>query len=406
MARRLVVVGGGFAGLWSAAGAARAFDAWGERDAEVVLVNPDPFHVIRVRCYEADLAPVRIPLDEVLGPIGVRRVEARAEGIDPEGRVLRLRRPDGAAEELRYDRLVLAAGSALLRPDIPGVGHGFDVDSYEGAARLARHVAALEGDAAGCWTAVVLGAGLVGLEIACELPARLRAAQGGGAAPVRVVLLDHAAVAGAGMGAAAAAIRAALEAAGVEARGDVSVRAMDAEGVVLSTGERIAAQTVVLATGMRASPLAEAVPAPRDRLGRLEVDGFLAVAGVPGVFAAGDIASAACDGAGHATVMSCQHARPMGRLAGHNAACELAGRAGERIAFAAPDYVTVLDLGPWGAVYTAGWDRGVLRASGPEAKRVKQAINGARIYPPRDGDRAAILAAAAPVIQAAPKIAS
>ncbi|MBX9702232.1 MAG: FAD-dependent oxidoreductase, partial [Acetobacteraceae bacterium] len=180
---------------------------------------------------------------------------------------------------------------------------------------------------------------------------------------------------------------------------------VDAEGVTLADGARIGARTVIAATGMRASPVADLLPGrpARDRLGRLRVDQFLAVPGLPGVLAAGDIACAAADTAGHETVMSCQHARPMGRIAGHNAACGLLGRAAERVAFAAPDYVTILDLGPWGAVYTRGWDRAELVASGAAAKPVKQRINGERIYPPLDGDRAAILAAAAPVIQAVPR---
>jgi NADH:ubiquinone reductase (H+-translocating) len=92
----------------------------------------------------------------------------------------------------------------------------------------------------------------------------------------------------------------------------------------------------------------------------------------------------------------------MGRIAGHNAACDLLGRPAERVRFAAPDYVTILDLGPWGAAYTRGWGRDELVLAGAAAKQVKRTINGARIYPPPGGDRAAILAAAAPVIQAAP----
>src|SRR6185437_4964932 len=85
MSSRIVVVGGGFAGLWSTASAARAraLFAIPENELDIVLVAPDPFHVIRVRCYEADLAPVRLPLDEVLGPLNVRRIEARVTGIDP-----------------------------------------------------------------------------------------------------------------------------------------------------------------------------------------------------------------------------------------------------------------------------------------------------------------------------------
>jgi NADH dehydrogenase len=60
-----------------------------------------------------------------------------------------------------------------------------------------------------------------------------------------------------------------------------------------------------------------------------------------------------------------------------------------------------LDLGPAGAVYTEGWDRQVA-ASGEVAKATKQVINTERIYPPLNGDRDDILAAAAPTLQSPP----
>jgi NADH dehydrogenase len=403
MSKRIVVVGGGFAGLWSAASAARARDLFGvpEDELEIALVAPDPFHIIRVRCYETDLTPVRVPLDEVLAPIGVRRIEGRVTHIDSAARTATV---EGAGvPDLAYDRLVLAAGSTLVRPPIPISGETFDVDSYDGGRRLAVHLAALAGNAhAAAATAVVIGGGLVGIEIACELPARLRAALGP-QAPVRVVIIDHRAI-GADMGEGQGVIRDALAALGVEARPDSTIAGVDAGGVTLQGGERIEAATVILATGMRASPLTSDLGVACDRLGRLPVDQFLKVEGAERIFAAGDCASAAADDAGHRTVMSCQHARPMGRLAGHNAVCDLLGRPDDRVAFYAPDYVTILDLGPIGALYTSGWERGALVAQGAEAKTTKQTINGSRIYPPRDASREAIFAAAAPVIQARPAV--
>ena len=85
--KRILVLGGGFAGLWSAVGAARKLDelGCGPEAVEVTLVNRDGFHNIRVRNYEADLTPVRVPLDDVLGPVGVRRVEGEVAGIDVAG---------------------------------------------------------------------------------------------------------------------------------------------------------------------------------------------------------------------------------------------------------------------------------------------------------------------------------
>jgi NADH dehydrogenase len=88
----------------------------------------------------------------------------------------------------------------------------------------------------------------------------------------------------------------------------------------------------------------------------------------------------------------------MGRYAGHNVVCDLLGL--DMLPLQIDWYTTILDLGPWGAVYTEGWDRHLV-AQGAAAKRTKQLINGQRIYPPRHV-RADILQAAAPVVQAPP----
>ncbi len=82
--KRILVLGGGFAGLWSAVGAARKLDELGVGPdrVEVTLVNGVAFHAIRVRNFEADLASVRIPLDSVLGPIGVHTAEGDVTEID------------------------------------------------------------------------------------------------------------------------------------------------------------------------------------------------------------------------------------------------------------------------------------------------------------------------------------
>src|SRR5882672_10826619 len=118
--QRILVLGGGFAGLWSAVGAARKLDelAIGPDRVEVTLVSASPWHSIRVRNYEAELDGTRLPLDEVLGPIGVRRVEAEVVDIDFKKRQVACA---GLSGPLPYDRLVFALGSQLARPPIPGL---------------------------------------------------------------------------------------------------------------------------------------------------------------------------------------------------------------------------------------------------------------------------------------------
>ncbi|MBX7075257.1 MAG: FAD-dependent oxidoreductase [Pirellulales bacterium] len=403
--QRIVVLGGGFAGLWSAAAAARQLDALGLGPdvVEVTLVNRDAFHGIRVRNYEAAFAEARVPLDDVLQPIGVRRVEGEVADIRLATRTV-LVRTAGGVSQLAYDRLIFALGSQLVRPPIPGLAESaFDVDTYRGAERLNTHLHSLltQPDSPSKYTALVIGAGLTGIETATELIDRLRtiAARDKSGEMPRVILADRNRLVGSDMGdSARPVIEQALAALGVEMRLGIEVAAVDAAGVTLKGGEKLAAATVVWCAGMRANPLTELFPVERDRWGRLPVDESLRVRGVPHVFAAGDSASVILD-EGHASVMSCQHGRPMGRFAGHNAVCDLRGA--PLLPLAIDWYVTVLDLGAWGAVYTEGWERRVV-AQGAQAKRVKQTINCQRIYPPLSRDRRAILDAAAPVVERPP----
>ena len=397
--KRIVVIGAGFAGLWAAVGAARKLDELGigADEVSVTMVNRDRWHAIRVRNYEPDLSDVRVSLDDVLGPVGIPLMVGDVAGIDVQGWTLSVATGDGATETVAYDSLILAAGSRLHRPAIPGLAqHAFDIDTFDAADRFDRHVRAL---GAGPHTIAIVGGGLTGVELACEMPARLREA---GVDAGRVILLDALAHIGSNMGDdAVPVIGEALQSLGVETRTGIAIERIEADGVVLGGGERIAAGTVVWTAGMRASPLAEMIPVARDSAGRLPVDTYMRVEGAPGILAAGDIAAAPL-GEGHISVMSCQHARPMGRLAGHNAVSDLLGR-DDLLPLDIGHYVTCLDLGPWGGLFTEGWDRRVA-SKGPEVKTVKQTINCDRIYPPRSGDRREILDAAAPVIQTPPPV--
>jgi NADH:quinone reductase (non-electrogenic) len=396
--KQIVVLGAGFAGLIAAIGAARKLAELNidKSDVAVTVVNRDRWHSIRVRNYETELGDTRVPLDDVLGPIGVDLKIGEVAGVDRGGHEIAL----AGQPNLRYDRLVFALGSELVRPPIPGLAeHGFDIDTYDAAAKLGAHLAALPNRPAspGRFTALVVGGGLTGVEMATELATRLKDIAGGEA---RVILADRAARIGSNMGDPACdVIDEALTALGVETRPGVTIASIDSQGARLGSGETIAAETIVWCAGMRAHPLAASLPGEHDRFGRISVDRFLKLGACTDVFATGDAAMVLVDGE-HPSVMSCQHARPMGRVAGHNVVCDLVGE--PMIPVEIGYYVTCLDLGAWGAVYTQGWDRQVA-VKGAAAKETKQTINRQRIYPPRSRDPAEILAAAAPVTQAPPR---
>ena len=398
---RILVLGAGFAGLWAAIGAARKIDQIGPAasEVEILVVDRNDYHNIRVRNYEVDLSDVTIPLADVLDPIGVNHMRAEVQAVDPSARHVAVETAVGQ-QCLTYDRLVLTLGSQLVRPAIPGLAvHGYDVDTYVAAARLDAHLEELgkQAPSEGRSTVVVVGAGFTGIEVATEMPAKLDRAHLSGQR--RIVLVDANANVGMTIGEhSRQTIHGALSALGVETRLNVSVISVHANGIKLSSDEFISAKTVVWCAGMQASPVGAAFATERDRHGRLLVDRFMRATGLRHVFAAGDVASSVIDGI-HSTVMSCQFARPMGRFAGHNVVADLFSL--PMLPLQIDSYVTVLDLGAWGALYTVGWDRQV-HAVGASAKMTKQIINRERIYPPRTRSRSDLLAAAAPTIQAPP----
>lgn len=397
MKSNILIIGAGFAGVWSALSAARLLDQTQRDDLSIAVLAPQPELRIRPRFYEADVHGMKAPLAELFEAVGVRFIAGNAEVIDSQARSVSYTDANGQAQRIGYDRLILAAGSQVARPAVPGLAeHAFDVDQMESAMRLEQHLvglAALPATPARN-TVVVCGGGFTGIETATEMPARLRAILGADT-PVRVVVVDRGAQVGAALGAGITpSIVAACEQAGVEWLAAASVVAVDADGVTLDNGEHIASNTVIWTVGVKASPLTAQVAGEQDSFGRLKVDGHLKVIGQDHIYATGDTAWAAVDDAGNHALMTCQHAIPMGRHCGNNAMADLLGV--QPVLYRQPKYVTCLDLGEWGAAFSEGWER-ELKLHGQEGKDLKRQINSVWIYPPA-ADRDVALAAADPLI--------
>jgi NADH dehydrogenase len=394
---RLVIIGAGFAGMYAALSAARLRDIQGAspEELEIALVSPEPTLVVRPRLYEPHPETLTASLLELFDAVDVVYVQGSAETVDASARTVGIATADGERKSLAYDRLVVASGSQLFRPNIPGLAeHSFSVDSLDDAIALDQHLHGLAQRPAtnGRNTVVVVGGGFTGIETATELPARLRGILGNDA-NTRVIIVDRNNVIAPDMGLdSRPVIEEALRKLGVETRLGVGVTSLDNAGITLSSGEHIVTETVIWAAGIRAAPLTEQISAERDNSGRLLVDRDLRVPGVQGVFATGDAARAACDDDGNVALMSCQHATRMGAFAGNNAAAELLGVPTKP--YHQKAYVTCLDLGEAGALFTRGWERKV-EMVGEVAKKTKQEINTVWIYPPK-AERAAALASADP----------
>jgi len=397
MSQKILIVGAGFAGVWGALGAARVLDGAGvtSGDVEITLISPKPELQIRPRLYESEPQRMAAPLLPLLDAVGVKFLEGSVDEISVREKTVSVACANGQRRLLAYDRLLLTSGSRLSKPPVPGLAeHAFSVDRIEDAVALDDHFAALaklpESPARN--TVAVVGCGFTGIEVATELPKRLRE-WFGPQTKGRVVVIGAQDDIGPDLGPNPRPyVAEAFASLGVEAVLGSRVVSVAADGVRTASGMHIEAMTVIWAGGMLASPLTSQVSSHLDPLGRVEVTPDLRTAEAPHVFVAGDVARARSDDDGHYALMSCQHAIVMGQFGGHNVAADLIGV--PTLEYRQPFYATCVDLGDWGAVYSEGWDRQI-KLTHAEGKARKQMINTQWIYPPAP-NRAEALAAGNP----------
>jgi NADH dehydrogenase len=304
---RVVIVGAGFAGLQCA-------QRLSGKPVDVLLIDRNNYHLFTPLLYQVassllNPSDIAYPVRTVFrGSLNVRFRVAQVTGVAFEAKVVET--ADGG--RLPYDCLVIATGSATNffgMISVERAAHGLKdlpeavalrthvIRAFEGAARETDH-AALR-----AWlTFVVVGGGPTGVEYAgalSELIHRvlvrdypeldLRA--------VRVILieaLDH--VLPAFLPALSEDARKRLERLGVEVRlGARLLDVMDGR-ITLSSGETLAAQTLVWAAGVKPAELDTALDVRRTPSRRIAVDPCLRIPDCPGAFAIGDVAGATQDG--------------------------------------------------------------------------------------------------------------
>jgi NADH:quinone reductase (non-electrogenic) len=297
----VVVVGGGMGGIAAARALARA-------PVEVTLVDSRNYHLFQPLLYE--IAGAIVSIEDVTHTLrgllrGQRNAHVRlalAVAVDLERRQLSL----DDSEQLPYDFLILATGLCADAERVPGAAaYGFPLKTLEDALRIRNHLirrletVATQPElvAAGALDIVVVGGGTTGVEVVAafseiynhalreEFP-ELDFAQ------AKITLLE------AGQALLPAFhpdLRRWVQQMLTENGADVRLRAPVAEigsaSVTLAGGEEIPAAMVVVATGVRATPLADALGAGQAHSGRVLVKANLSLPGHPEVFAVGDMAA-------------------------------------------------------------------------------------------------------------------
>lgn len=314
-ARRVVVVGGGYAGLMAANRLRASLTAAEQETIEVVMVNPRPDFVERIRLHElaAGSRPTVLrPLEDLLHP-DVDLVVGTVERIDTVDRSVVVTGVDGD-RDLGFDLVVYAVGS-VAGASIPGARHyAFLLADLDGADRAREAVAAAAPGA----RIVVVGGGATGVEAAAEL-AEARP-------DLSVRLLSGGPVLGEMRPAARRSVTRRLRRLGVTVVEGARVERVEAGALVLADGqvERFAA--CLVAASFAVPDLAARSGLAVDERGRLQVDAALRSLSHPTVIGAGDAIVLPSEDGAHLR-MGCATALPLGGRAAEATLAVLRGEA-------------------------------------------------------------------------------
>ena len=300
----VVILGGGYGGVYTALGLQKAAR---KGLIHLSMVSRDNFFLSQPMLAEVVSGSIEPP--HIVSPI--RRLcpqcdfhQAEVEDIDLGRRRVVIRYPEQASYQyIPFDHLVIAVGGSTDLSMIPGMtAHSFSFKTLGDAIGLRSHLigvlerADVEEDPE--WkqrllTFVVAGGGYTGVEVAAEMNEFVREASRSyrhvDPSEAKVLLLQGASrlLPELDEGLAAFSHRV-LERKGIEIRLNTRVAGATAEGVVLNDGSRISARTVVAAIGASGNRLLVKLPGPKDQRGRQVVDTSLAVPGYPGLWAIGD----------------------------------------------------------------------------------------------------------------------
>lgn len=304
----IVVLGGGYVGLWStrriARGLRRELARGTVRLTLISAMDHHAFHGWTAEVITGDVLPhhARVPIERLV-PGTVRRIHGEVTAVDLAERQVTARTRDGE-QQVPFQQLVVAVGSRDARDRIPGLReHGWSVKDDGHLHALNQHLAEVADRAAGAdatererlLTAVVAGGGLAGTEMASAILARLRdevaarprlagAAEAG--LPRVVLVHSHDQLVSDLHPKVAAYATERVLADGIAVMYRQRLAAVTADGATLDDGSHLAAATVLSALGQDVVQLPGTEHLPRDERRRLITDQFLQV--VPGVWTGGD----------------------------------------------------------------------------------------------------------------------
>jgi len=338
---RIVILGGGYGGAYCAQALQKRLRG---SAAEVLLIDRHNYFVFYPLLIEAGTGSLEprhavVPIRAFLSKKTEFRM-AEVLGVDFDHRSVTCRLIGAAeSEQLPYDHLVLSLGSVTRLPDVPGLReHGREIKSLTDAVALRdRAITMLELANATADAArrrellhfVVVGGNFTGVEVAGEFDVFLRHASRQyrhvreDECRITLIELSDRILQALGDDLSAFAERH-LRRRGVDIRLETTVTAVEPERVTLSSGQTLAAHTLIWCAGIEPNPLIKDLGLPVDDRGYIRCDRDLRVEGMQCVWAIGD-GAVNCDSLGQAYPASAQHAVRQGVHLARNLAAVLRG---------------------------------------------------------------------------------
>jgi NADH dehydrogenase len=288
---RICILGGGFGGLYTALRLSQL--PWtGHEKPEITLVDKCDRFVFLPLLYEVvtgdlqswEVAPY---YSELLSGTGIRYVQATVESVNLAGHTVQITQ-NGQAEELSYDRLVLAMGGESVIGNVPGAAdHALPFRTLNDAMRLSDRLKDLEASAADRIRVAIIGAGYSGVELACNLAERL-----GDRGRLRIVELGDRI-----LNFSPDFNRKAAEKALTDRKvwTDLQTKTSDVTSDEITLqyadkSETLPVDLVLWTVGTRISEVIQSLPLPKNNRGQVKVQTTLQVEGYPEVYALGDVA--------------------------------------------------------------------------------------------------------------------
>ncbi len=317
MAKHIVVLGAGYAGMIAALRIAKK-----AKGVDITLINASHYFVERVRLHQVatnqKLKTHYIP--DVLRGTPVKFVQGYVTSLNPDSRTLSMR--DG--QHISYDYLVYAVGSKNDRHKLPGVAqHAFTLspDGERSARNLGDRLKTLsEGG-----RVIVIGGGLTGVEAASEIATQYSDLQ------VSLFVTSQFGKYLSQRG--QVYLRKTFTQMNITVHENIRIKQVAAQAVIMENNEQIDCDICIWAGGFTTHPLAREAGIHTNKLGQVLIDPFLRSVSHPNIYAIGDCANFE-EAPGAPIEMGCKTAEPTAAQASDNLAARLNGRPERPMGFA------------------------------------------------------------------------